>query len=265
MSAGASSTVHFAAIQLDEVTCPSYSGTSHVAPSKYTGKRPGNPPANYGWPDGGGDLGQPARMATITNYVALAATHFPCMQYGPVDKLAVTTTIPADADAPNGMIVPGTGGTALNLSACTDGASKTLILCETIEPAMNCWYDGTTAWTTAINPNSMAEHAPDKVSDAIDGDKKPTRTWVVPAGGSTALNVGPDPTTTTAYCPALEGYREPRVISWGPSSQHAEGVVMHMAADASVHAIAPDIDPTLYMHLITRAGGEPDALPGFEN
>ena len=102
-------------------------------------------------------MGQPARLATITNYVALAATHFPCMQYGPVDKLAATTTIPADADAPNGMIVPGTG---LNVNACTDGTSKTLILCETIEPAMNCWYDGTTAWTTAINPNSMAEHAP---------------------------------------------------------------------------------------------------------
>ena len=27
------------------------------------------------------------------------------------------------------------------------------------------------------------------------------------------------------------------------------------------HAIAPDIDPTLYMHLITRAGREPDDIP----
>ncbi len=131
---------------------------------------------------------------------------------------------------------------------------------------MNCWYDGTTAWTTAINPNSMAEHAPDKVSTAIDGDRNPHRTWIVPAGGSTALNVGPDPTTTIAYSPALQGYcAAPRVISWGPSSQHPEGVVVHLAADASAHPIAPDIDPTLYMHLITRAGGEPDAMPSFGN
>ena len=40
---------------------------------------------------------------------------------------------------------------------------------------------------------------------------------------------------------------------------------MHLAGDASVHAIAPDIDPTLYMHLITRAGREPDALPDAAN
>ena len=24
---------------------------------------------------------------------------------------------------------------------------------------MNCWYDGTTAWTTGINPNSIATDA----------------------------------------------------------------------------------------------------------
>jgi hypothetical protein len=37
--------------------------------------------------------------------------------------------------------------------------------------------------------------------------------------------------------------------------------VVHVAVDASAHVIAPDIDPSLYMHLITRAGREPDAFP----
>jgi hypothetical protein len=37
--------------------------------------------------------------------------------------------------------------------------------------------------------------------------------------------------------------------------------VVHAAIDGSVHVITPDIDPTVYMHLITFAGGEPDALP----
>ena len=40
------------------------------------------------------------------------------------------------------------------------------MLCETIEPAMNCWYDGTTTWTTGINPNSVENYPPDNaVSD----------------------------------------------------------------------------------------------------
>ena len=45
-------------------------------------------------------------------------------------------------------------------------------------------------------------------------------------------------------------------IAWGPSSDHAGGVVMHLAADGSVHAITTDIDPTLYVRLVTRAGGD---------
>ncbi len=148
---------HFAAVQLDELICPSFSGTPTVAPSQYTGMPPGNPPAAYGYPSGSANLGSPPQLATVTNYVALSATHFPCMQYGPEPNVAATTDIPEGQDAPNGMIVPGTG---LDMGACTDGTSRTMMLCETIEPAMNCWYDGTTAWTTGINPNTMSTFRP---------------------------------------------------------------------------------------------------------
>jgi len=254
---------HFAAVALDQVACPSYPGDWIVAPSQYTGKLPGNPPAAYGGPVGSRNLGSPVQNATVTNYLALSATHFPCMQYGPAEKVAATTTVPAGADAPNGMIVPGVG---LNMKACTDGTSKTLMLCETIEPAMNCWYDGTTAWTTAINPNSMAANPPSRANPTAAGADNPNKFWNVPAGGSTALNVGPDPDTAIAYSPALAGYcATPQVISWGPSSNHEGGVVNHAAVDGSVHAITEDVDPTLYMHIITRAGREPDALPDTLN
>jgi type II secretory pathway pseudopilin PulG len=252
---GNSISQHFAAIELDALICPSYVGNSSVAPSQYTGKAAGNPPASYGNPAGSKLLGRPAQYAAISNYVALSATHFPCMQYGLVDKIAATTTIPPGAEAPNGMIVPGAG---LNMKACTDGSSKTLMVCETIEPAMNCWYDGTTAWTTGINPNSVGDQPPSKAVGATN----PQGFWQAPAGSTTALNVGPAPITTTAYSPALAGYcATPQLISWGPSSNHSGGVVVHLAVDGSAHPITPQIDPTLYMHLITRAGREPDALP----
>jgi type II secretory pathway pseudopilin PulG len=247
---------HFATVPLDELACPSYAGTATVAKSPYTGKWPGNPPAAYGFPAGSENLGSPAQLAAVTNYVALSATHFPCMQYGPEANLAEMVDVPEGADAPNGMIAPGNG---LPLAACKDGTSKTLMVCETIEPAMNCWYDGTTAWTTGINPNTVETFPPD---DAVDPKTNPKGFWTVPPGGKTALNVGPSPDTEIAYSPALESYCDvPQVISWGPSSNHANGVVVHLAVDGSVHLIAPDIDPTLYMHLITIAGSESDAIP----
>ena len=161
------------------------------------------------------------------------------------------------------MIVPGTG---LNMKTCHRRNLQTLMLCETIEPAMNCWYDGTTTWTTGINPNSLAQtrSQPDR-PDAL-GRRQSAKFWLVPEGGSTALNVGPDPDALVTYSPALAGYcATPQMISWGPSSNHPGGVVMHAAVDGAVHAIAANIDPALYMHLITRAGREPDAMPDNAN
>lgn len=265
-SGGQTFVKHFATIQFDEISCPSYGGTATVAPSQYKGIPAGNPPAAYGYPDGK-NLGTPPVLAAITNYVALSATHFPCMQYGMAEKVAATTKIPADAEAPNGVIVPQSmpgSGMGLNMKAITDGTSKTLMLCETIEPAMNCWYDGTTTWTTGINPNAVRANPPSKADPSPSGAANPNHFWNEPAGGSTALNVGPTPTATTAYSAALDGYcASPQVFSWGPSSNQPGGVVIHLVVNGSVQPIASDIDPTLYMHLITRAGREPDATPNL--
>ena len=250
---------HFADIQLDEVTCPSYAGTALVAASPYAGSPPGNPPASYGYPRGSERLGSPPQLAAITNYVTLSATHFTCMQYSTTPNLAATTEIPEGAEAPNGMIVPGTG---LPLKACTDGASRTLMVAETVEPAMNCWYDGTTAWTTGINPNTVSPFPP---KNQVDPTWNPLGFWTVPTGGENALNLGPVPDAKKIYCPALDGYcASPRMISWGPSSNHSGAIVLHVAVDASVHNITSDIDPTVYMHLITIAGREPDAFPDID-
>jgi len=254
-SVGSTIARHFAAVELDQLSCPSYAGTPRVAPSQFTGTPAANPPAAYGFPSASEKLGSPPQLAAITNYVALAATHFPLMQYGLEPNLAATTDVPASAEAPNGMIVPGVGQST---RVCTDGTSRTLMLCETIEPAMNCWYDGTTTWTTAINPNTVGTYPPSQSVCSAN----PHGFRHVPEGGATALQVGPSPTATIAYSPEPAGYgATPQFISWGPSSNHSGGVVVHAAVDGSVHNITPDVDPTLYMHLITIAGGEQDPLP----
>jgi prepilin-type N-terminal cleavage/methylation domain-containing protein len=257
-SGGSISLRHFAAVQLDTVICPSFTGTPQVAPSTLIGAPA--PPANY---TSATIMG--AATATITNYVALAATHYPCMQYGTVPDLTLNSSPPTGAaangaDVPNGMIVPGTG---LNIKACTDGTSKTLMLCETLEPAINSWYDGTTAWTTAISPVTVNTSTPTPSrSTALTNNKQGY--WIAGTSVVTALNVGPAPTPSVAYAPvAITGGGQ--IISWGPSSGHSGGVVIHAAVDGSIHSINSDIDPSVYMHVITRAGGEPDAFPDTSN
>ncbi len=55
------------------------------------------------------------------------------------------------------------------------------------------------------------------------------------------------------------------IFSYGPSSVHSGGVVQHLAVDGSVHSVTTDVDPSVYMHIISRAGREPDALPDTVN
>ncbi|HEX4143923.1 MAG TPA: DUF1559 domain-containing protein [Pirellulales bacterium] len=265
-SGGSTVTKHFAAVQLDEVTCPSYSGTPTVAASNYTGSSPASTvPGNY---TNSATMG--SGTATITNYVALAATHYPCMLYGPAST-ATQANAPSSSPSnstvenPNGMIVPGTG---LNMKACTDGTSKTLMICETIEPAVNSWYDGTTAWTTGINPGSISSTSPSKANPTVSSGANPQNFWVVSSGGTTALQIGPSPTASVAYSnpsgtaiSLTAGLSTTYAVSWGPSSNHSGGVVVHGAVDGSVHNITSDVDPSVYMHIITRSGREPDALP----
>ncbi|HEY1785491.1 MAG TPA: hypothetical protein VGG30_08080, partial [Pirellulales bacterium] len=135
---------------------------------------------------------------------------------------------------------------------------------ETIEPAMNSWYDGTTAWTTGINPGSLTSYTPVTTLS-------PQGFWTVPAGGSTALMVGPAPIASVTYQGGISlgvlwaTSTTANVVSWGPSSNHSGGVVVHGAIDGSVHNITTDCDPTVYMHIITIKGREPDALPDTLN
>ncbi|HEY1784440.1 MAG TPA: DUF1559 domain-containing protein, partial [Pirellulales bacterium] len=227
---------HFATIQLDEVACPSYGGQPVSTASSGTAQPPVTIAAYAALFDGSAS---PPTGVAISNYVALSATHLACMAFGPNDPPT------AAAEPPNGVIVPGSG---LNMKSILDGTSNTLIVCETKEPAVNSWYDGTVCWTVGANPN--ASSPPVRNSSGY---------WSFPAGTTNAgsLNYGPDKNTLFAPNGTTPAQTQP--VSWGPSSDHT--VVVHLAADASVHAINPDIDPTLYIQLISRADREPATIP----
>jgi uncharacterized protein DUF1559 len=186
----------------------------------------------------------------------------PCMQYNSANLPPAAGT----AELPNGVLVPPVTGqppNGLNMKSVLDGTSKTIIACETKEQVFSSWYDGTVAWTVGyVGPNQIGP-----VTLVALVAKSATTSglyWQVAPGMSTALNAGPRAATPT-YCfnsspgggsPAFTG-----VWQWGPSSDHSGGVVIHLACDASVHSITEDIDGSLYLQLITRAGGEPVTLP----
>ena len=44
--------------------------------------------------------------------------------------------------------------------------------------------------------------------------------------------------------------------NWGPSSEHTNGVVMHVFGDGHVLGITDQCDPETYLDLTTRAGAE---------
>jgi prepilin-type N-terminal cleavage/methylation domain-containing protein len=253
-SGGTTIARHFCTVQLDEVTCPSYSGTPQVAGSPFSSSVV---PINYG--PALSTLGTTPQSATISNYLALAATDYRWIGYGTSSLLTNSTSITTTTKAPDGMIVPGTG---LNMKACVDGTSKTLMICETVEPAVNNWYDGTTAWTTGINPNTVSVSSTAPIN-TYNSTTNPQSYWYQPAGGTTALQVGPAPVSSVSYMGgiAITKWSTANPISWGPSSNHSGGVVVHGAVDGSVHNITPDCDPTVYIHIITINGHEPDALP----
>jgi hypothetical protein len=102
-------------------------------------------------------------------------------------------------------------------------------------------------------------------------------------GGASALNIGNSPYTAWAYIDsttptngsAVDGTPSAKPVyisasastgspgtfwSFGPSSYHSGGVVLHLYGDGSVKNVTDDADSTIYVQLISRAGSEP-AIP----
>ena len=228
-------------VQLDGVVCPSWGGSA-LLPSAA-----GATVANWG----------------ATTYKAMAGrAAFPgqAAQTGsgpyPTDDgylpLVPQTSLPQGvqaAQAPNYTLAGRNfiGG---------DGTSKTILTVESKEgspgpasaPTYVCaWALGSHAWTVA--------------SRVVDGARDwNVTTWNPPLQAS-AVNFGPISTTPTQNFGSLAvGGQQPTFatapVNWGPSSDHAGGLVLHAFGDGSVRAIGADVDGNVYAALSTVSGGE---------
>lgn len=159
--------------------------------------------------------------AASGNYVAMVGTHLKSSGEG-VEY--------------NGALVPGTAtnrGRGSTIQSLADGVSKTVLIVESREESVSAWYDGPSMWVVAMASDDFG------------------------AAERQALNVGPDHASTELFFEDFPG--GPR--SWGPSSEHAGGVVVHAYGDAHVANINASVDPKVYYAITSRNGRETVELP----
>ncbi len=283
---------HFSTIQLDQVLCPSFAGDPGSTMNVSIGGQ-----QSYSTFGSSGGLGMAALASatpgtpwstTITNYKAMVASHFACVN--PTTAQAGGQTSPQTAEAPNGVLIPpdpnAPTNKGLNLRSVSDGASKTIVVAESKEQMFSSWYDGTTSWVVAIangngssvlNPmtsNPLQPPQPTRITvTANTAGAQPMFFWdfvnpqpaITPTSG---LNFGPGTNPMMVYSnwqfmtgssamSSLAG----QSWSWGPSSDHSGGIVLHAWGDAHVSGLPSDTAANVYLQLCTRAGREPVSDP----
>lgn len=129
------------------------------------------------------------------------------------------------------------------LAAMRDGTSKTILLSESKEAGNSAWIDGMQTWVCAVSD---------------DTGSLPVNTngvWVT-TGVQSALGYGPTQTAQGRSCINLGGRGLFGNSGWGPSSDHAGGLVVSGFCDGHNSTLASDIDPGVYFALCTRDMGE---------
>jgi hypothetical protein len=279
--AGAGLGPHVCTAQIPALVCPSFAGDrtvdTSVAPgSVYT------TPTNFASLNNG-------QGVAITNYNAFVGTH--CATTGATPPVMIAGTARNTPQPNGGMQLNATASTSggfygtsgYRIASLIDGTSKTVLVGETKERWMASWYDGTGNWLTGArqyDASTGAVISPEVAQVFTAGNPPNTaytganyKNFIVPwqTNSGHAINVGHNlPDSTTAGQPGNVYYLKSATVNWpdfsqlgafgrrwGPSSDHAGGVVNHLFGDGHVQQITDGIDGAIYFWVITRNGGEP--------
>ena len=129
------------------------------------------------------------------------------------------------------------------LAAMRDGTSKTILLTESKEAGNSAWIDGMQTWVCAVSDDTGT------LPVLTNGS------WVT-TGVQTALGYGPSQTAQARVAITLGSRGTCGNSAWGPSSDHAGGLVINGFCDGHQSTLTPDIDPAVYFSLVTRDMGE---------
>ncbi len=243
--------------------CPSFPGSDTVRDSMVI----------YGIPD-----------VAVGNYIALPSSHYNA------DGI-VGTSADAGVNPPgslagsfngrnpkkfagNGVLVfsqqGGVGAVGVTnrrvttVASMRDGTSNTVVFAESREDRYASWISGISMYSVAAKigqGNYMVQVDKPLAVGAVPS------VLVYPDGdGLTSLNVGSQVRTTPEANRTDDLYYWRNYVHgggtgvtservWGPSSAHP-GTVLHGFGDGHGSSIQDDVDAGVYLHLVTRAGGE---------
>jgi competence protein ComGC len=232
---------HASRVTMPALICPSWAGDGYTNSNTTVDIGPsGGAPAGYGAPE----YARRRLAVAPTNYKPMVGTH---MQNGaPVENGGTLLTRPKGLS--HRAFADGTANPldqhGLTHGDFADGGANTILICETREASYASWYDGTLNWLVGQDPTRQAPGT---------NDKPPWTNAVI------AVNRGFDPSKSGSVPylkKSLSSNNPQNDVWWGPSSDHAGGIVCHVFADGHTIAITDECDPQIYLSLITRAGGE---------
>jgi len=244
---GAAGSVHASKYNIQQLVCPSSGGGGAVATA--TGLNASNSHATEYLAIQSGALVPSGTAPAITNYVAMAGTHM-------VNNMPIN----------NGMIVfapeqsPPSGVAAWNASrggalqgSASDGMSKTVMIVESAERGYASWIDGTAAWVVAYSPTATPA-----VPFNVGGVWRQTNAATGLPISACGLNF--DATRLKFLPKASFGTRFAVDRANGPGSDHQGGITMHAFGDTHVSQLAGDVDPSVYLAICSKSGGETGTL-----
>lgn len=228
------------------------------------------------------------QRGTVGNYVCIPSTHYnqDGVAPGGTDGSGAVSNSLFDSmsgsnlkkTAGNGVIVfnqansSGGGGLNANLAAqflrgtlgeasIRDGMSNTIMFTESREEEYASWVSGLSSYVVAVKPDQN-QFGGSQVNKALPTNR-PVLNFVTPEDAISAINIGSEiKRMGGASADAEFFYQKPYAHGdgakgrwYGPSSAHP-GIIQAGFADGHSTAIQEDVDPAVFMHRVTRSGGE---------
>lgn len=207
----------------------------------------------------------PGVKAAVGSYFATSGTHF--YNRTGVGRLIDGTPPPRSfAFEGNGaMPFPGVISGKLNrkgrnYAAIRDGLSRTLAFGESRETKTAAWVDGQAMWVVATWPESASQPVIELREDG-GGRKLPSLKWGPPAptAASLSLRWEADAEVPTPYLLAGR-WAGSDSREWALSSYHHRAIG-HAFCDGHAAMLIDDIDPELYLQLVTLVGSDDSDAP----
>ena len=222
---------HASTAQLPGLLCPSFGGQGVVqmqAGSNFKSALAGSVPYN---------------QIAITNYKGMSGLLTQAKAGSPTASLTDNGAMTLRSPKTGNFDTDNLPQYGQPMAAMRDGTAKTILLSESKEAGNSAWIDGMQTFVVGVADDSGSLPA---LTNSV---------WVT-TGVQSALMYGPTATAQGRRNMILGGRGLLGDSAWGPSSDHAGGLVVTGYCDGHNATVNSDIDPAVYFSLVTRDSGE---------